>query len=200
MNAAILGLLFSLHVFHAFSSTTGTDCGGNSNEQQPSQTQRIHDMAKISSELECSVTVDKNVWAKEGSIYVGVDIRNLSNKELDLKTKPYFLLKDLDASGFEEENQTRDYWSPVDLTGGSSLPVNHDCAFVLHSNELLHLRFDVTRLNWGRLIGAMWPSERFDSVVPRGRYQFYLEFYFDGKDDQFWKVRSNEVRITINMR
>ncbi len=142
--------------------------------------------------IKCSVEINDSQWAKTKAEQVRVKIENLATEAQSFFVIPSFVLEKI-GSGTSEEA----YWSPIGLQDGSARPKeSKPDSLTLKQGESRTLDTDISKLNWGRSIAALWPFQNLFSVVPPGQYKFYFDLEIvDGRASK--RVRSREVMVTI---
>ena len=147
---------------------------------------------KVNMNIGCSTEINDSEWTKIRAAKVHVKIENLAKEVQSITVIPSFVLEKVGSGASKEA-----YWSPIDLQHGTARPKeSKPDSLTLKEGESRTLDIDVSKLNWGRSIAALWPFQNLFSVVPAGQYILYLDLEIvDGRDSK--RVRSREVMVTI---
>lgn len=132
--------------------------------------------------IKCSIVLSKTSFFKDDSIPVTVKIENVSDRKIDLKIIPSFVLGGL--------------WAPVNIKEGQTLHANTKMTISLEKGDSISSKIDIVKLGWDQVTSSIWPTKNFYSLVSPGKYKLFLDVEIDDKSGNS-RIRSNEVEITI---
>ena len=215
----LLGLIVVLLMPTILAACRGSVAPQKLQAQRPTETNQVRNQGEnvkvkaspetgsASSPVKCSIAVEEEKWSKSKPAVIAVVVENISHSKRSLRVVPSFRLVQDEVDLNRPGGSKNEYWSPVDIKKNRALDLQGVVALDLENGESIRFNIDLTTLQWGRSIDAVWPSRDLFAVVPKGRYELYLLIdYTDGKESkstQSAKVptvrpaRSNGVHVII---
>jgi hypothetical protein len=136
---------------------------------------------------------------KDQPAFAILHLENHSSQDLDLKRVFKLNLIKRGEAGAEVEKDS--FWSPLAVIKHLPLEVTQNQTGKLKKGETIEIRFDVTKLEWGRSTLSVYPSDNLFDVVSRGHYVLRLDVRTDvkgkGVNQPVTGMESNELPIFV---
>ena len=158
----------------------------------------------VADSIHSSIEVAAETWSPGKPIVVFVQLKNLSDKDIDLLGIYTFELRGVPATS---------YRSPVDILSGKPLELVYERdgsgggrvpKGVIHlgAGDTKAMRFDLDNLLWSKTLSSRWPHQRLFEVVPKGNYDLIFNVEIDHRVNgdnipDVTHVPSNSVRIVV---
>ncbi len=140
-----------------------------------------------------SIWIERKRISNRGPFIVRLVVENVSDAPVNLETIAAFKIQPRD--------NVRGYWCPVSIPDANPVP-NDGLALATRSRLMLEkgtsieASMDLAKHAWEKTLSSIWPSRRFDAVVPGGKYMLRLEIEVVGNVNPQW-ICSNDVEVVI---
>jgi len=163
---------------------------------------QIEAKQNVSDSIQCSIETETESWSTGKPTIVVVQLKNISDTDLDLVGIYSFQLKGIPGP----------YWSPVNILSGKPLELEYEGngtggrvpegLIHLQAGETKAMRFDLSNLLWNQSVSSRWPFQKLFEVVPKGIYHLIFDIQTDRRvsSDNIPDVThlaSNGVRIVV---
>lgn len=157
----------------------------------------------LADSIHCSIEVEAETWSRDKPIVVVVQLKNISDRDLDL----------LGIYSFElRGDPPTPYWSPVDVLSGKPLQLVYEDSggggrvpkAVIHlgAGDAKSMKFDLSNLLWNNSLSSRWPHQSLFEVVPKGDYDLIFNVETDHRVNSdnshgVTHIPSKSVRIAV---